>query len=657
MYTYEVWVRDQAYHGKTPLTYTHIDKLSPGTVVKVNMRSKTTLGIVRREAPAPKGISMKPIEEVLFGGKYRLSPASLKLLFWLTLYYPAPSSSITQLFIPANMPKQKKSETHLEGAPATPGMELKKTLKKLPKLTTDQQNALNTIQGRAGTFLLHGDTGSGKTRVYIECIKVSLLNGKSSLVLVPEIGLVPHLRAELEKTFNQDTIKVLHSGLTLSQRRNIWTEIISSQQPIIVIGPRSALFAPISNIGLIVVDESHDDGYKQDNTPYYNSLRVASKLAQLHEATLIMGSATPSISDLFIAKEKQIPVIRMKQTAVKPGKHQLSISLVNKVDKKEFTKSSILSNTLILQIKQQLEKNQQSLLFLNRRGSAKIIICTECSWRKLCPNCDLPMTLHEDSFLVMCHTCGKKESAPICCKECNNPNIIYLGPGTKSVEKEINNLFPEASIARFDGDNKVAEKLDKHTKSIVNGSIDIIIGTQVLVKGFDIPKLGLVGIIDADSSLSFPDFSAEERTFQLISQAIGRVGRGHTRGVVVLQSFQPKSAIIKQSTSKDWECFYAEQLSQRKSHNFPPFTFLLKLECSRKKQQSVKIASNKLVDQLNSQFQNITILGPSPAFKEKRGGEFTWQVIVKSSRRSILVDIINKLPSGWKYDIDPTQLL
>jgi primosomal protein N' (replication factor Y) len=649
MYCYEIWVKSPQYHGKSPLTYTSVTKLLPGTVVRIDLRKRPVMGIVRREAPAPKGVAMKPIDEILFNGDYTLPPESLKLLHWILLYYPAPSGTVAQLFLPSSWPKLTIST--VEDASS-------QSLLKLPKLTAEQSYVLKTIKARQGSFLLHGETGSGKTRVYIELIREVLKNNKSSLVLVPEIGLVPHLQAEIKQVFSNTSIKVFHSGLTPNQRKLTWSEILTSEQPLIVIGPRSALFAPLKNIGLVIVDECHDDGYKQDSTPYYHGLRVASKLAQLHSANLIFGSATPSINDTYIANEKQIPILRMEKTAKLKSGNETKTIIINKLDKSEFTRSKILSTSLINEIQSQLKQNQQTLLFLNRRGSAKVVNCDNCGWRAMCPNCDLPLTFHEDVFTVRCHTCGFTDKAPLHCSDCNNPEIIFYGPGTKSVEKEVSKLFPDAKIARFDGDNLTSERLDKNLSKIHSGEIDIIIGTQILVKGFDIPRLGLTGIIDADSSLSFPDYATEEKTYQLITQAIGRVGRGHVPGVIVLQSFQPDSKLLKQAINKDWGSYYSDQLKQRKIHNFPPYTFLLKLECSRKRRESASKAAEKLKSTLLTKYTSkITILGPTPAFKEKRSTEFVWQLIIKSPRRSVLLDIINNLPSGWHHDIDPTHLL
>ncbi len=648
MYSYEVWIRSQEYHGVKPLTYTSLNRLNAGAVVKVPLKNKATMGIVRRAAVAPRGVAMKPIEAVLDNGRVTIPTELLKLLGWLLQYYPAGSGSITQLFLPSTWPTiadiDQTSSSYLN------------TTYSPPPLTVEQETAVKEIH-QGGSFILHGETGSGKTRVYIELIKEAFLKGKSSIVLVPEIGLTPHLMEQLSKAFSPSLIKVVHSGLTPTKRRQVWIDVLTAQHPIIVVGPRSALFSPVHNVGLVIADECHDNGYKQENAPYYHGLRVAAQLAHLHNATLVFGSATPSIADVYIATGKKVPIIRMEKSATNQQKNTLKPVVVNKRDKSEFTKSPFLSNSLLTLIKEQLTKKQQSLLFLNRRGSARVIACNKCGWRALCPNCELPLTLHEDIFTIRCHTCGYQSTPPTQCPECDNLDIVFFGPGTKALEKELHKLFPDASVLRFDGDNLTHERLDKHLSSIQDGKVDIIIGTQILVKGFDIPRLGLVGIVDADASLSFPDFSTEENTYQLVSQAMGRVGRGHVDGNIVVQTIEPESPVLQQAIKRDWQFFYESQLSMRQAHNFPPFTFLLKLECSRKQRKSAETAANKLKKILEEKDAKITILGPTPSFREKNQNGYTWQLVIKSPFRSELLKIIKELPSGWKYDIDPTHLL
>ncbi len=652
MYSYEIWVRSNKYHNHSPLTYTSSNKLESGLVVKVDLRNSEVLGVVRREAVAPKGIAMKPVLKVLSNNKKQALPKEvLHLLSWLLQYYPAGSGAICQLILPTHWP----DTSELESSMITSKANFKP--KKLPKLTKEQTNALELINKNHGSFLLHGETGSGKTRVYLEQAIKNLNKGKSVLILVPEIGLVSHIYNQISGYIDPDFIKVFHSNLTPKQHRQTWYDVLASDSPLVVIGPRSALFLPLKNIGIIVVDECHDDGYNQSNNPIYNGLRVASKLAQIHNSDLIFGSATPSITDFYIAKSKQIPIIRMLKLANKNNHAKVKKIIINKLDKTEFTSSKILSSSLINLINLNLKSNNQILLFLNRRGSSKLIACINCGWRAICKNCDLNLTFHKDKFKLICHTCGFNSNVPAFCPDCKNPDIIFSGPGTKSVEAEIKKLFPHVNVNRFDSDNLTADRLDTKLKAIINGKIDIIIGTQILVKGLDIPRLGLVGIVDADASMVFPDFATEEKTYQLLSQAIGRVGRGHLPGTVLIQSMSPSSVLLTQSITKNWDDFYSSQLKQRKQHNFPPYTFLLKLECSRKQRKSAISATENLKTNLVNKYPTITVLGPVPNFQERHKATYTWQLVIKSPRRSILLRIITNLPSGWRYYLDPSHLL
>lgn len=645
MHVYEVWVKTPRYHGKTPLTYTHTQKLTPGTVVSVSLRSQMVLGVIHRSVTPPKNITLKPIETI-HKTAGTLPPKHLQLIKWMISYYAIASGPLLQLFLPNSLPKKALSSI----------TSARNKLHDPPTLTKEQKQAFQTIKNNNTTSILHGITGSGKTRVYIELIATTLNKGKSATFLVPEIGLVPHVLNELEKFFPRHLIIEYHSGLTEVVRRNAWLRAANETGPLIIVGARSSLFLPVQNTGIIIIDEFHDEGYRQTNAPKYHAVRVASRLSQLNNARLILGSATPPIADLFVANQKNIPVIPM-QSLARRKEQKTTVSIIDKRDRSEFTRSDSISTSLLHAIEDQLKKEQQSLIFINRRGSARVVACRQCGWRSLCPLCDLPLILHEDTFTLRCHTCGFTTKPVSSCPTCNNSEIIYSSPGTKGIEKEIKKMLPNAMVARFDGDNLTDERIDKKFADINSGKVDILIGTQVLVKGFDLPRLGLVGIIDADSNLSMPDFSTEERTYQLIRQATGRVNRGHIPGTVIIQSLHPNSPLITQAASKNWPEFYASQIEARRDHKFPPFVFLLKLQCTRKKRDAALAAAQHLKNTLAHDYPNVQILGPAPASKEKAFSSYTWQIVVKSKDRSRLVRIVEELPSGWKYDLDPSHLL
>lgn len=643
MYYVEVLVGEAAFHGQEALTYSTDLPLERGRVVVVPLRSKQVLGIVYRSVKKP-AFTVKPLTAA--PDLPPLPESTIGTIEWMKGYYPSPFGIIVQQFLPRKLPLKMPVAGEANPLPAD----------NLPPLTEEQQTALSQI-GASGTHLLHGETGTGKTRVYIELAKRSLAAGKSAIILTPEIGLTSQLAQDFANSFG-DNVMVIHSRLTEVTRQKLWVSCLLRRDPVVVIGPRSALFMPLPSIGLIVVDESHETAYKQDQAPYYHTSRVASVLAAAHHAPVVLGSATPLVSDYYLAETKKRPIIRMTETARKsldPTSH--TIQVIDLRDHSQFTKKPYLSDALISAIKQSLSRHEQVLLFLNRRGTARIVFCERCGWQASCPHCDLPLVYHGDQHLMRCHTCDFKTVPPTSCPDCKAPSIVFKSIGTKAIEEEVSNLFPEARIQRFDTDNKTAERVETHYDAIKRGEIDIIIGTQTLAKGLDLPKLGLVGVIIADTSLFFPDFSATERTYQLLSQVIGRVGRGHRSGMAIIQTYTPDSPLLKAILEKDWQTFYQAELRERKTFLFPPFCFLLKLTCRRASSNGAQKTTKAFADTLRASGHKIIVEGPAPAFHEKIQNKYQWQLVVKAKDRQELTWIIRELPSGWSYDIDPMNLL
>lgn len=643
MYYYEVLVSSQRYHGQGPLTYSFKTDLKPGNIVEVPLKKQLVKGVVIQKVSRPD-FKTKPIEKLTLD--HPLPATSLDLMKWLISYYPANLGATISQFIPAGL----KQNLNFEG-----GSSLPKT--SLPPLTKEQVKVLNNIDSSSyKSFLLHGVTGSGKTRIYIELARKQFSVGKSSLILTPEIGLTTQLVKDFERVFGASVI-VLHSSLTESTRTTAWARVLESTEPLVVIGPRSALFAPFNRLGLVVVDESHETAYKQEQSPYYQTLRVAGKLTSLHSAIFISGSATPSISEYYFASKKNTPVLEMKDLAVKNNHAKANISIVDNKDKALFARNPYISDLLVDAIAQTISNKKQALVFLNRRGSARLLLCQECGWQALCPRCDLPLIYHSDTHDLTCHTCGYKNSAVSVCPVCKSSDIIFKSIGTKYVADTLSRMFPSARVMRFDTDNKKAERLDQNYSEVLSGDVDIIVGTQIIAKGLDLPNLGLVGVVIADTALSFPDYSAEERTYQLITQLIGRVGRGHQSGAAIIQTYNPGNPAIKAAIAGDWDGFYLSQLKERETFGFPPFFHILKITLSRSSQKSAIGAASKLAEQLSAAKLRIIVVGPSPAFHEKVRGKYNWQIIVKSKDRAELLKVIYQLPAGANYDIDPTNLL
>lgn len=613
-----------------------------GAIVRISMRGRTALAIVVADVPKP-AFAVKPITAI---APFAPLPAeTLELLDWLRAYYPAPLGAVVRQFLPPTtiFPKLANSQTRKLANPL-----------QLPPLTAEQSQALKIIED-PGSFLLHGITGSGKSRVYVELAQRSLAAGKSAIILTPEIGLTAQLTDTFRDTFGKH-VYVLHSQLTAAKRRNVWYELLSQTTPVVVIGPRSALFSPLRDIGLIVLDEGHDNAYKNESAPHYHAGRVAAKLAMLHGATFVSGSATPAVEDYFVALEKQRPIVNLHELA-KTNDTNVVVKTVDLKDRSLFSRSSLFSNELLQTMSTALDQGEQTLLFLNRRGTANVVLCSVCGWQTLCPNCDLPLTYHGDEHQLRCHICGFADRLPSSCPVCNNTDILLKSVGTKAVLDEVQRLFPGARTQRFDTDLHKDERLEQHMSAVQAGDVDILVGTQILAKGLDLPRLSVVGIVSADSSLLIPDYTAAEHTYQLISQVTGRVGRGHRNSTVVLQTYDPLNPTIQAAVNRQWQQFYDLEIAERKAYRFPPFCYLLKLNCLRATSQAAEKAAQELTSKLAANYPGLTIEGPTPAFHPRERGKYNWQMVIKASRRSLLVDIIGALPSGWSYDIDPVNLL
>ena len=645
MYFYEVSVSSPRYHGSGPLTYGSDLSLLRGQIVKVPFGNKEVVGIVWAKVTEPD-FNSKLVSELV--SLEPLPDHLLQLHDWILDYYPGPRGATTQLFLPSSLLKTARAK---QADTKVPTQEPSKQ----HVLNSGQQSAVAVIQKGSGAFLLHGATGSGKTRVYIELVDQTLRSNKSATILTPEIGLTPQLTTSLESAFPGQVVTI-HSTQTVAQRRNNWQTIHQSAKPLVVIGPRSALFAPIKDIGLVVLDEAHDGAYKQEQMPYYQASRVAAKLANITGAKLVLGSATPQVHDYYTFNAKNLPIITMDDQANNQD-DQVTTRVVDLADRNQFSRSAWLSNQLVEEIEKALNSKSQSLLFLNRRGTARLVLCQNCGWQATCPRCDLPLTYHGDHHHLRCHTCGFTDTAPSACPECSSTDLQFKSIGTKTIVSEASRLFPKANIQRFDGDSKKSENLESQYSSVKDGSVDILVGTQMLSKGLDLPRLRVVGVVAADTSLYFPDYTAEERTFQMLRQVTGRVGRGHGDGVVVIQSYHPSSTTIQAAVQKDYASFYEAQLAERELYQFPPFYFVLKISVERATQASAIKATQELASALANAKLAIKITGPAPAFVEKSFNKYRWQLIIKSKQRSQLTRAIQLVPKNTKYDIDPTNLL
>jgi primosomal protein N' (replication factor Y) len=647
---YEVLLADAKYKSGAPLTYSSEDALDTLSVVSVPLRDRTATGFVIGETGKP-GFAVKPVKSLV--SRQPLPYHCLQLAQWIESYYAANLSEALRQFAPTK-PAVRGIKAD-EGVGLDAGQPVLQLQMHAP-LTDDQKRAIEEIKtSPSTTVLLHGETGTGKTRVYLELAKETLAAGKSVILLTPEISLTTQLAAAAE-SFLQIRPIVMHSQLGAAQRKRLWLKMIESSEPQVVIGPRSALFAPLPGIGLIVVDEAHEPAYKQEQSPRYSALRAASQLGGFTGAKVIFGTATPNTADYFLADERSA-VVRMTQMALGSTEGDVTIDVVDLKDRKNFAGSPYLSKKMISAVNSALSAKKQVIIYLNRRGSARVILCDVCGWRDLCPNCDVSLVYHADEHLAKCHICGFSHQPPVQCPVCGNTDIIYKTIGTKALAEQVQKLFPDRSVRRFDSDNKADETVNELYKELLAGRIDILIGTQLLAKGLDLPKLGLVGIVSAESSLTLPDFTAEERTFQLLYQVIGRVGRGHSKGEVVVQTYEPGSVVIQAAVARNYQMFYENTLAERQAYRFPPFSYLLKLVVRRATVAGAQNAAERLREELVAQGLPVEVIGPTPAFYARRGKNFYYQLVCKSKDRDHLLTLAKIVPHDWQIDLDPADLL
>jgi primosomal protein N' (replication factor Y) len=626
--------------GRKLYTYCSEQELAIGLIVLVKFGRLKLPAIILQEQAKPK-FKTNPIQA---GYNIVLPPPFLKLIDWFLKFYPYDYGAIGSQFIPPNLSVNSRDQ-----APIL----IKSSPVRLPTPNAEQKRAIDNI-GKYKKNILFGITGSGKTRVFSEEIKKTIINGKSVLVLTPEIGLTPQLINDLAKV-SAAPIIVNHSLVSSAEKKRIFNYALTDHEPTIFIGPRSVLFTPSSNIGLIILDEFHDQSYKQMNNPRYNSLFVASAMANINDAKIIASSATPSVSDYYTMQAKGYQVSVLTKSAA--GESQLTGEIISASDRDNFTKDNYISNQVIDAITEALKNKQQALVYINRRGSARLIQCASCGWSELCEICGLPMTYHHDLFKVICHSCGTRKNAPHQCPECGSVDISFKSVGTKTITEKLENLFPRAAVARFDADNEAAQKLHRRINDIKNQSVDIIVGTQMVSKGLDLPKLAVVAVLNADSSLALPDFSAEEQLFQQLYQVTGRVGRGHIDSKFFIQTNLPDHPVIRAVLNKDYQKFYKYELSKRKLFKYPPFVFMAVIKMHKKTARAAEANAEKLAQEL-SKYENITVLGPSQGFYEKTKDGYQWQIILKSSKRSALLKALAHITgSETSIDIDPLSAL
>ncbi|HDV0871907.1 TPA: primosomal protein N' [Enterococcus faecalis] len=531
-------------------------------------------------------------------------------------------------------------------------------------LNAEQQVAVETIlqsvqEQQSQTYLLEGITGSGKTEVYLQVIAEVLNQGKTAIMLVPEISLTPQMVQRFKSRFGEH-VAVMHSGLSQGEKYDEWRKIERGEAEVVV-GARSAIFAPIENIGVIIIDEEHEASYKQEETPRYHARDLAIWRSEYHHCPVVLGSATPSLESRARAQKNVYQRLRLTQRANQAA----TLPTIDVVDmRQEVENGNVSSFSMSLQekLQERLEKNEQSVLLLNRRGYSSFVMCRDCGYVLPCPNCDISLTLHMDSKTMKCHYCGHEERIPYRCPNCGQDKIRYYGTGTQKVEEELQTLLPDSRILRMDVDTTRRKGAhEKILRTFGEGQADILLGTQMIAKGLDFPNVTLVGVLNADTALNLPDFRSSERTFQLLTQVSGRAGRAEKPGEVIIQSFNPEHYAIQLAKGQDYEDFYTKEMYIRHRGDYPPYYFTVQITASHPEEneaakQMFQIAT-KLKQGLSPQ---AILLGPTPNAIMRVNNRYFYQVIIKYKQepmlqpllKEILTDTQRATARGLKLSID-----
>lgn len=539
-------------------------------------------------------------------------------------------------------------------------------------LTAGQATVLAQIEeqmntGNYSAFLLHGVTGSGKTEIYMRAMHKALSVGRSAMMLVPEIALTPVFSRQLRARFG-DQVAIFHSSLQKGERFDEWTRVRNGEARV-VIGTRSAVFAPAKNLGLIVVDEEHESSYRQQESPYYNARDVAIVRAQKESATVVLGSATPSLESFHNARKGKYQFVRLPERIGARPMAEAKIVDMRTVFVRHG-KPRVFSDELLEAIKETRERGEQSIILLNRRGYSSFILCRSCGETVQCPNCDVTLTYHRSERVIVCHYCNHREPVPRVCPSCSKKYIYYVGEGTEQLEEMLKLLFPSLRVARIDRDTTARRKVfEQSLADFSAGRIDTLVGTQMLAKGHDFPNVTLVGVVSVDAGLALPDFRSAERTFQLITQVAGRAGRGDRPGRVLIQTYHPYHYSLRHACAQDYEGFFEEELRYRQNHSYPPFVALASLlihgpDLGRVRSDSLEL--RKQLDLVN-QDRKCRILGPAPAPLSRLKGEHRFQILIKSRSRKHLREVADaalKAVSGGgvnlrsiNLEIDPVSIM
>ncbi len=615
LYTYGTEIEDIQIGNKVKVPFAKGNRMKDGYVFEV-----------MEELPQPvKGLKMVMERDEAIS----LSEEAISTCAWMKKRYLCRYIDAVKCFTPAGTPSKREKKRN-------PFADYQREANTAKHLTEEQAAAVTQIEDSIQkelheVFLIHGVTSSGKTELYMQAISACLKKGKTAIMLVPEISLTVQTIERFINRFGNEQVAVLHSKLSLGERYDEWMRVQNGEVKI-VIGARSGIFAPLKDIGIIILDEEHESTYKSDMSPKYDTFEVAVKRAMLNRSVVLLGSATPSIQSFYRAQKGMFRLIRLTKRY-----NEMPLPQVEVVDMREELKNgntSIFSISLYNRIQECLEKKKQVILFLNRRGYSTFISCRSCGYVLKCPDCGISMTYHKENNEVRCHFCGKKTSVPKTCPSCESSYIKYFGMGTEKVEEKASEIFEGANISRLDLDTiKKKGSIERVLNSFHKGKIDILIGTQLVAKGLDFANVGLVGIISADVSLNIPDYRSSERAFQLITQAAGRTGRGDFPGKVIIQTYTPQHYAIECASHHDYEGFYQQELALRKQTAYPPFCDFFQLIISSEQEEEARRMAEEagiFLKKTKGSNESFSVLGPHPAAIYKMNDRFRYQILMKA---------------------------
>ncbi|MCX5725903.1 MAG: primosomal protein N' [Candidatus Saganbacteria bacterium] len=659
---------DKIYHYSIPQAL--IGKIQIGSQVLIPFGNRKDFGYVvgfidKAEVKKVKDIIDLTSEIPLFNEK------SVELAKWLSEYYLSYFiTSLRSVMPPGTIRKEHRTQSTEHRIRRISGEKTEKSIVEPIEIgkpltpTPDQEKALYLIkqsidQGKHDTILLYGITGSGKTEVYLQAVAHATLQGKSSIILVPEIGMTPQMLERFRSRFS-DHLAIIHSDMTIKKRDEEWGRLLRGEASI-VLGTRSAILAPVRNLGLIVIDEEYEVTYKQEKNPRYHARTVALKLAADTSSTLVMGSATPSIETFYRAQRGEYKVVTLPKRIDERPLPEVEI-----IDMRKEKGWTALSKKLRDAIKETLSRGEQVILFINRRGFFTFSMCRECGYALLCPKCSVSLTYHSKEGKLRCNHCGFIAEASVICPKCNSSSIAFFGVGTQRIESEVAEIYPEAKILRVDRDTvKKRGSHDVIFSAFKEGKANVLIGTQMVTKGLDIAKVTLVGVVSADTILRLPDFRASEHTFQLLTQVAGRAGRHSLPGQVIIQTFDPDHYAIKNVIKHDYESFYREEIKFREELKYPPFYNLINIVSFGEDESRVIKVIRDIKNLLSRRLPESLILGEAPAPIAKRRGNFRYEILLKGedlgALRKAVVESLEKVVilEGVRVsaDVEPMNML